>query len=646
MQPIARIFEEAVRLQQRGRVREAAGRHEMVLRQDPYHLGSLQLLGVIHAQQGRLEQALALLGKAVERHPSASDAHNNIGMILQAMDRNADAVAHYEKALAINPRYAVACNNMGIALASLDRHDEAIASYRRALTIQPRYPEAMNNLGSALQATQQYPEAAGQLAAALALRPDFHEARMNLGMVLAAMNRLDDAIAELRAVLRARPDDFVAHLNLAGLLQGMNRHDDALVHYTRARDARPGDAAAEAGLGVALLEMGRIDAARQCFERALSIDPRHARYYANLANTLRFTHDNRHLAAMLALTQDRSSLADEQQIFLDFSLGKALADIGEHERSFQHLVRANALKRQSGYDEARMLGPVERAHHVFTPALMRRHEGAGHPSPVPIFIVGMPRSGSTLVEQILASHPLVFAAGEVLAFRQAMRAAGAHTRTQPFPDSVPSLTDPQIRDVAARYLTAMQAMVPADAHPAPRSGTQRITDKMLFNFRCVGLIHLAFPNARIIHTCRNPIDTCLSCFALNFLNSPQMYDLGELGRYYRAYTELMQHWRSLLPPGVMLDVHYEDMVADFEPQARRMIAHCGLEWDPACLAFHTTQRPVKTLSVAQVRQPVYRSSVGRWRPRDDLLRPLLDALGPALVAGHPRQPPGREAPGP
>ncbi len=644
-QPVSRLFAEAVQLQQRGRLREAGQRHELVLRQVPDHLGSLQLLGIIHAQEGRPERALALLRRAVERHPSASDAHNNIGMILQSMDRGAEAITHYDKALAINPRYAIAYNNKGIALAGLDRYDEAISSYRHALTLQPGYVEALNNLGIALLATQRSAEAAERFKAALALRADFHEARMNLGMALAALNRPDDAIAEFRATLQAQPNHVMAHLNLAKLYHQLNRHADALTHLDRACDLQPDRADAQISRGVVLQEIGRFDGARECYERAIAIEPRRGRHYANLTGVTRMTRENPHLAAMLALW-DSPSLTVDDQIDLNFALGKGLSDIGEPAQAFDHVLRANTLRRQRlDYDEARMLRPMERARHVFTPELMRCHEDVGNPSSVPIFIVGMPRSGSTLIEQILASHPLVFAAGEVLAFRQAMRDSGAHTRAQPFPDSVPGLTGAQIRDVADRYLKATQAMVMDATDAGLRARAQHVTDKMLYNFRSVGLIHLAFPNARIIHACRDPVDTCLSCFSLHFVNNQQMYDLGELGRYYRAYAELMQHWREVLPHGVMLDVHYEDLVADLEPHARRIVEHCRLDWDAACLEFHATERPVKTHSFAQVRQPVYRSSVGRWRPEDDTLKPLLVALGPELAAGQLRRPPGIQTAG-
>jgi hypothetical protein len=229
----------------------------------------------------------------------------------------------------------------------------------------------------------------------------------------------------------------------------------------------------------------------------------------------------------------------------------------------------------------------------------------------------MMRSGSTLVEQILASHPQVFGAGERKDFANVVNALGASETAEEGPN--------RPLDGAALYRlgTAYLAAVTEGTPPA-----ERIVDKMPANFRFVSLIHLALPNARIIHTHRDPVDTCLSCFSQLFNEKqPFTYDLGELGRYYRAYQTLMEHWRRVLPEGVMLDVRYEELVADFEPQARRIVAHCGLEWDDRCLSFYETRRPVKTASVVQVRQPIYRSSVGRWRPNSDLLRPLLEALG-------------------
>ncbi|MGH7030610.1 MAG: sulfotransferase family protein [Stellaceae bacterium] len=247
--------------------------------------------------------------------------------------------------------------------------------------------------------------------------------------------------------------------------------------------------------------------------------------------------------------------------------------------------------------------------------MIRERAKQGDASPLPVFIVGMPRSGTTLVEQMLASHPEVHGAGELGEIERAVAALGG-------PDGVPAdIGGAELRRLGASYLAKVTALAP---------GATRITDKMPANFRYAGLIHLALPNARIIHLSRDPVDTCLSCFSILFGgDQPFTYDLGELGRYYRAYQRLMAHWRAVLPAGVMLEVRYEALVGDFEQEARRIVAHCGLRWNAACLDFHNTRRPVHTASSVQVRRPLYRSSVGRWRPAEEVLRPLLDALAEA-----------------
>jgi Sulfotransferase family len=239
-----------------------------------------------------------------------------------------------------------------------------------------------------------------------------------------------------------------------------------------------------------------------------------------------------------------------------------------------------------------------------------------------VFIVGMPRSGTSLVEQILASHPAVHGAGELPDFdRLATTATVANPAIALFPECIGRLTPAQLTAVGERYLARLRALAPE---------AQRVTDKMPINFRHLGLIRLALPQARIIHVRRDPVDTCLSCYSILFMgNQPHAYELGELGRYYHSYQRLMAHWRTVLPPDAMLEVDYEDVVADLEGQARRMVAYCGLDWDAACLSFHRTQRPVRTASAVQVRQPIYRDAIGRWRPAEVELRPLLDGLAGA-----------------
>jgi hypothetical protein len=328
---------------------------------------------------------------------------------------------------------------------------------------------------------------------------------------------------------------------------------------------------------------------------------------------------------MEELARDARSLSPEERIHLHFALGSALADVAEHERSFAHYLAGNALKRRRvAYDEAKSLATGERVRAIFTPEVMRAAAGRGEPAAGPVFILGMPRSGSTLIEQILAGHPDVVALGERNDFAKVVhelrRADGAQVD---YPELVPMLDGSLLREIGRRYLARLRPRAPA---------ALRRTDKMPTNWIYAGLIHLALPKARIIHTRRDALDTCVSCFTKLFHNGqPWSYELGELGRHYRSYAATMAHWRTVLPPRAMLEIRYEDVVADLEAEARRVLAYCGLGWNPACLDFQRVRRSVRTASAGQVRRPLYQSSVGRWRVYGGMLQPLIDALGPELI---------------
>jgi hypothetical protein len=265
---------------------------------------------------------------------------------------------------------------------------------------------------------------------------------------------------------------------------------------------------------------------------------------------------------------------------------------------------------------------------VFSADLIKSKSGGGDPSPVPIFVVGMPRSGTTLIEQIIASHPMVHGAGELQTFNDVvLTVRGPDGATLPYPDFVTALDPAALRQIGARYVALLRELAVGRSEAEKAGGAQRVTDKMPSNYYFVGLIHLALPNAKIIHSMRDPVDTCVSCFSKLFsAEQNHTYDLAELGSYYRRYDRLMGHWRRVLPAGSFLDVRYEEVVDDLENQARRIIAHCGLPWDDRCLAFHKTERPIRTASATQVRKPIYRNAVGRWRVYEDQLGPLLNAL--------------------
>jgi hypothetical protein len=325
------------------------------------------------------------------------------------------------------------------------------------------------------------------------------------------------------------------------------------------------------------------------------------------------------------------NLAESDRIYLHFALGKAFADQKDHRRAFEHVALGNTRKRaQIIYDETATIDLAERTEAAFTRDLVAAQTGqnntSGHdsalgdPSPAPIFVIGMPGSGTTLVEQILASHRDVHGAGELLVLSDLVGSVyGPDGSLARYPDFVGAVDGEVFRSIGTYYVAELRKLAPSALY---------VVDKMPTNFFFAGLIHLALPNARIIHMVRDPVDTCVSCFFRLFTNAMNhTYDLAELGRYYRRYHWLMAHWHDVLPDGRILDVRYEDVVADLESTSRRILSHCGLDWDPRCLRFHETDRRVRTASATNVRQAIYQSSIGRWRDYQAYLGPLLAELG-------------------
>ncbi len=605
----------------RGERDQAESLGRSILNSQPDHAGALVLLGIIFAQTRRSEQAAQLLGLAAARLPNDPSVHNNYGNVLRDLGRHVSALTSYERALALKPDYLEAHYNRAVVLQDLRRFEDAIAGYDQTLALKPGHASAHNNRGAALQELGRCEAAVASYDQAIAAKPDYAAAHNNRGTVLAKLQRFEQALASYERAITLRPDYAEALSNRGLTLHELKRFDEALASYERAITLRPNHAETHNNLGLALMQLGRLAEARASLKRAVELDPRRPKYQRDLGDCTRYVSGDPHLEALEKLAEDSTTLSVSDRIELHFALAKAYEDLGRHTEAFTQWLDGNALKRrQITYDEAVTLGTLDQIGAVFTTELMRTRHDVGNPSTVPIFIVGMARSGSTLVEQILASHPQVFGGGELMSFPNAVNA----TRTKfgpsaTFPGLVSGMAAEDYRDLGARYFAELERLAP---------GATRITDKMPVNFMFAGLIHLALPNAVIIHTSRDPVDTCLSCFSKLFIaEQNHTYDLAELGRYYRHYQALMAHWHRVLPPGRILDVRYEDVVADLQGEARRIIAHCRLDWDPRCLAFHQTERPVLTASAAQVREPIYSGAIGRWRAYEPFLGPLLAELG-------------------
>lgn len=568
----------------------------------------------------RVEEALDSFERALAIKPASASAHNNRGNALLKLNRPLEALASYEKAVALEPGDADAWSNCGGALLELKRCEEALTYLNRALSLRPNHAMALNNLGNAYLGLKRPAEALISYDRALLHAPDFVEALANRATALIELQRPIEALEACERAIALQSDHAGAHNNHGAALSLLGQDEDALVSYDKALAARPDDAVALDNKGVVLLQLGRFEEAAVAHEAAIRLAPKRARSYHHLALSKRLEAGGPHLQALEALVANDSSLDADEALYAHFALGKAFADHRDFARSFRHFAAGNALKRrQCGYSEVAALSAFARTQAAYSIELMRRNSACGDPSSLPIFVVGMPRSGTTLIEQILASHRDIHGAGEIKDFEIAAAgvgdAAGYALRT---PEFVSQMTSEQFRELGTNYLRRIRAIAPQ---------ASRVVNKMNDNFRFIGLIALALPNARIIHVRRDPLDTCFSCYTTLFAeNVPYAYDLAEVGRYHRAYDALMSFWRSVLPGGAMIDVRYEDLVADLEDQSRRLVEYCGLDWDPRCLDFHRNSRSVRTASFAQVRQPLYTTSVGRWRAYEAFLGPLLAEL--------------------
>ena len=595
-----------------GRYAEAADLAQSMTERFPLHGFGWMAWGVALRQMGRNAEALLLLQKGAALSPDNADAHNNLGVALMEAGRLAEAEQSYLRALQIAPDYAEVHNNLGNNFRALHKPEQAEICYRKAIEITPDYAAAHSNLGIAQKELGRLAEAKDSVKRSLELMPDDADAHNNLGAILLDMGLFDQAEYSCRRALQIAPDHIKAHNNLANTLMELMRLDEAELSYKRALSFASDDVDALHGLANLHLERGGVAEARSMYEQILKDHPADVAVRYSMALSQKSREGDGNFAALVMLAQGNAFLTRQDAIFQHFALGKCYDDRADYRKAFMHYSEGARLKRSMlDYDADRAALRFAKVAHDFDHEAMTRLQGAGNFSDLPVFVLGMPRSGTTLIEQMISSHPDVHGMGELGELLKIVERGGAGAERQS--------ERAKIARWGAEYISAMQMRAP---------GAKRITDKIPTNFFAIGLIHAMLPNAKIIHVRRSPLDTCLSCFTQLFNRAHEYsYDLAELGGYYVGYAGLMEHWRRVLPEGAFLEVDYEDVVSDLEGQARRMVEYCGLEWHEACLDFYRNARPIQTASVMQVRQPIYRSSVGRWRHYEPYLAPLIDALG-------------------
>lgn len=590
---------------------EQAGRQ--AVRLDPEDADGWNNLGIILQERGQVGESIDALKRALRLRPHNPQILNNLGNSCRLAGLGDEAERCYRSALEQAPDSAQSHNNLSALAAMRGDFAAGIAHARAAIECEPHFVEAYLNLADIENARFNRTEALRWLDALQAFAPE-HVGALNIRVRVLLQAGLTDAASESahRAVALA-PEDGVSLNRLGDVLRQQNRPDEAMEGYRRAA-ALPGLHGEESLLSLAglLLEGGRLAEAREVFEQARAQFPASVRVLTAQADSKTYRAGDPDIARLETLAFMPGTLDFSLRLGVHFALGKALLDLGDAPRALRQLEQGNRLKRATfAYDADQTGAWLAQVAAAFADPLPA---GAAEPDALmPVFIVGMPRSGSSLIEQILASHPQVAGAGELPALRLAVERAG------PFPQSVADWDDARWRAIGQDYLQACHAL---------GSGKRVLIDKMPANFLYAGVIARALPGARIIHCRRDPVDTCMSCYSKLFVGEqPFSYDLGELGQFYRDYRRLMAHWHQVLPAGTLLDVDYETVVDDLEGQGRRLLDFLGLPWDAACLRFYETRRQVRTASLAQVRMPIYRHAIGRWHDCAAQLEPLLAALG-------------------
>jgi tetratricopeptide (TPR) repeat protein len=489
--------------------------------------------------------------------------------------------------------------------------------YRLLLNSEPNHLQANYWLGRLLIERAQFREAKDFLNNVLEMKPDDVEAKMQLGQAELMLGEFDSAADHYRAVIALEPENEGAYCNLAKTLAFLGQYEEAINQYLRALELMPTFDSAWASLGELYLHLGRMDDAVSCLKKALDLNPKITSAYLLLADSGHYSIRQSEIETMSRL-YEKGVLTNDQRSFLAFALGRIFDGRKEYDKAFEYYTRGNRLRRKglrfSITDEAKRFQGLRE---LFTKEFLTQVAPDETPGTTPIFIVGMPRSGTSLVEQILSSHPDVYGAGELAILENLCR----ESSLLPGQEYQSSISEPEPEDfhqLGAKYLAGIDKF----GH-----GAKFIVDKLTLNFKYIGVIRLALPEAKIIHCRRDPMDNCVSIYRSIFGGQLAFsYDQEELGQYYLLYAELMRHWHHVLP-GVIHDVTYEDLIANTAVEIRGLLAHCGLAFDPACLRFHETERAVRTMSSSQVRQPIFSDSISAWKRYESHLEPLYAALG-------------------
>ena len=646
-------FDEVIALINAGELGKAESLARSTLGRYPRDVNMLALLGALLVKLERDAEAEQTLRDVIELAPTFAKPHEDLGFLLLKLERPADAAAALERATHLDPKLENAWHSLGKAYAKLGRGADADRAFersfemsperrltalaaehqregrseeaeklcRRVLRERPRNVDALRLLASIAFGASRYDEAETLLERAVAIAPDFQLALLDLGRVRKEQDRFAEALECFDRVVAIDPGNAQAHFLRGSTLAPAAFTHEAIAAYERCLELRPKHVGALIGLGHLLKAVGRYDDAVAAYDACIAQRPDLGETYWSLANLKTYRFDDAVVDEMERRV-DGGGLAAQSEINFLFALGKAYEDRGDFGRGWHYYRSGNEKQRATvSYDPVQTETMNDRIVDVFTREFLDSRRGVGHPDAAPIFILGLPRSGSTLLEQILASHPDVEGTSE-LPYLGRVATSLNRNRSEGinYPEAVRELPPEAFARLGEDYLGY------ASLHR--RAGTPRFIDKMPNNFPNVGLLSLILPRAKVIDARRHPLDACLSCYRQLFAKGQAFtYDLTEIGEYYLQYQRMLDHWHQVLP-GRVLTVQYEEVVTDFETQVRRLLEFCELPWDDSCLRFYESERPVRTPSSEQVRQPIYDRSIGHWRNYASELDELVETIAP------------------
>ena len=584
--------------------------YKQTLNINPDHADTYSNMGIALSDKGDLEAAIESYKQALKIKPDYAEAYNNMGVALNGKGDPEAAIDSYKQALKINPNYAEAYNNMGSALQDKGNVEAAIDSYKQALKINPNYAEAYYNMGIALNDKGDLEAAIDSYKQALKIKPDHTEVYINMGTALQGKGDLEGAVDSYKQALKMKPDYAEAYNNMGCALSDKGDPEAAIDSYKQALKIKPNYAAAYNNMGNSLKDQGNLDAAIDSYKQALKIKPNYTEVHVHLSSLTCYEERDEHLVQMRSLYMD-SSITDEQSCHLSFALSKASEDLNQIGQSFTYLKMGNELRKKIlSYEitqDIELFRQLKKSYSSIAKVALQSVRGTNELKPV--FILGMPRSGTTLVEQIVSSHSEVTGAGELDYVKR-------------FGQSIAQgLIKPSIGTISnfrQRYIEALKKR--SDNKPI-------VIDKMPENFLYVGLIFSAFPDAKIIHVNRNPNATCWSNYKHYFATKSlgYSYDLDDTVAYFGLYKDLMQFWQGHYGDSIH-NLNYDNLTNNQNDETRKLIQYLGLGWEDDCLSPQSNKRSVRTASNQQVRQKVYQGSSQQWRKFEPYLNGAFDQL--------------------